>query len=115
MTDTSATAIDAIVLIYAVIPDKQDANHIAAALLSTGAIARAQYWSVTELEMWGGEPQSSESTAMIMATRASLAERAITEAPAIVPKGTPTFVVLDAIGGLPVFRDVVLGVTQHPT
>ena len=107
MSDT-----DAIVLIYSVAPDEQAANHIAAALLSTGAIAKAQYWSgVTDMEMWGGEPQSCDAVAMILITRSALAERALAEARAIHPDATPTFVVLDAIGGHPPFRDWVLART----
>lgn len=99
---------DPIVLIYSTAPDDQTANHIAAALLMSGAIAKAQYWSgVTELEMWGGEPQSSDEVAMLLVTRAALADRAIAEAVALHPYETPTFVTIDAGGGHRPFLDWV--------
>jgi periplasmic divalent cation tolerance protein len=89
-----------LVLIYATFPSTEDAERIGGALVDQGLAACVNVLpGMTAIYVWEGKRQRDAEAAMIIKTRAELADRAIAEARKTHPYTNPAFVVLPIAGG----------------
>lgn len=88
------------VLIYATFPSAQEAERIGGALVDLGLAACVNILpGMTAIYVWEGKRQRESEAAMVIKTRADLAEAAIAEGRKLHPYSNPAFVVLPMSGG----------------
>jgi periplasmic divalent cation tolerance protein len=88
------------VLIYATFPSPEEAERIGGALVDCGLAACVNIFpGMTAIYVWEGKRQCERETAMLVKTRAALAETVIAEARKLHPYTNPALVVLPIEGG----------------
>jgi periplasmic divalent cation tolerance protein len=88
------------VLIYSTFPSVAEAERIGGALVDRGLAACVNILpGMTAIYVWEGKRQSDTEAAMIIKTRASLADTAIAEVRSLHPYSNPALVVLPITGG----------------
>jgi periplasmic divalent cation tolerance protein len=88
------------VLIYSTFPSAAEAERIGGALVDRGLAACVNILpGMTSIYIWEGRRQRDAESAMIIKTRARLADAAIAEARKLHPYSNPAFVVLLIDGG----------------
>ena len=88
------------VLVYATFPSPAEAERIGGVLVDRGLAACVNIVpGMTSIYVWEGKRQRDTEAAMIIKTRASLADTAIAEARRLHPYANPAFVVLPIEGG----------------
>jgi periplasmic divalent cation tolerance protein len=88
------------VLIYATFPSPEEAERIGGALVERGLAACVNIFpGMTAIYVWEGKRQRDTETAMLIKTRAELADQAIAEGRKMHPYSNPAFVVLPVSGG----------------
>jgi periplasmic divalent cation tolerance protein len=103
------------VLIYATCPSAAEAERIGATLVDRGLAACINILpGMTSIYVWEGARQRDSEAAMIIKTRASLADTAIAEARKLHPYTNPAFVVLPIAGGSPDFLRWIAEQTAQP-
>jgi periplasmic divalent cation tolerance protein len=103
------------VLIYSTYPSAAEAERIGGALVDRGLAACVNILpGMTAIYIWEGRRQRDSEAAMLIKTRASLADRAIAEARKLHPYSNPAFVVLPIEGGSADFLRWVLEQTAKP-
>jgi periplasmic divalent cation tolerance protein len=104
------------VLIYSTFPSAAEAERIGGALVDRGLAACVNILpSMTSIYVWDGKRQRDTEAAMIVKTRASLADTAIAEARKLHPYSNPAFVVLPIDGGSADFLRWIMEQTAQPT
>jgi periplasmic divalent cation tolerance protein len=94
------TTNDKPVLIYSTFPSAAEAERIGGMLVDRGLAACVNVLpGMTAIYIWEGKRQRDSEAAMIIKTRAELAEEAIAEARKTHPYSNPAFVVLPVTGG----------------
>jgi periplasmic divalent cation tolerance protein len=107
---------DKLVLIYSTYPSAAEAESIGAALVGRGLAACVNILpGMTSIYIWEGKHQRDSEAAMIIKTRASLADTAIAEARKLHPYANPAFVVLSINGGSADFLRWIAEQTAKPT
>ncbi len=105
-----------LVLIYATFPSAAEAERIGGTLVDQGLAACVNILpGMTAIYVWEGKRQRDSEAAMIIKTRAELAERAIAQARAAHPYANPAFVVLPVTGGSEDFLKWIAEQTAQPT
>ncbi len=88
------------VLIYSTYPSPAEAERIGGVLVDRGLAACVNILpGMTSIYIWEGKRQRDTEAAMIVKTRAALADTAIAEARKLHPYTNPAFVVLPIDGG----------------
>jgi periplasmic divalent cation tolerance protein len=88
------------VLIYSTCPSPEEAERIGGALVDQGLAACVNILpGMTAIYVWEGKRNRDSEAAMIIKTRASLADAAIAEGRKLHPYSNPAFVVLPIEGG----------------
>ena len=88
------------VLIYSTFPSVAEAERIGGALVDRGLAACVNILpGMTAIYVWEGKRQSDTEAAMIIKTRASLADTVIAETRSLHPYSNPALVVLPITGG----------------
>ena len=88
------------VLIYSTFPSITEAERIGGALVDRGLAACVNILpGMTAIYVWEGKRQSDTEAAMIIKTRASLADTVIAETRSLHPYSNPALVVLPIAGG----------------
>jgi periplasmic divalent cation tolerance protein len=88
------------VLIYSTFPSAEEAERIGGALVDRGLAACVNVFpGMTSIYIWEGKRERGSEAAMLIKTRASLADRAITEARKLHSYSNPAFLVLPVTGG----------------
>jgi periplasmic divalent cation tolerance protein len=88
------------VLIYSTFPDRDSALKVCESLVRAQLAACANILAPqTSVYVWDGKLSCDEEVAVLIKTRASLADAAITAARASHPYATPCFLTLPVIGG----------------
>ena len=88
------------VLIYSTFPSVAEAERIGGALVNRGLAACVNILpGMTAIYVWEGKRQSDTEAAMIIKTRASLADTVIAETRSLHPYSNPALVVLPITGG----------------
>lgn len=88
------------VLIYSTFPSAAEAERIGGALVDQGLAACVNILpGMTAIYVWEGKRQHDAEAAMIIKTRADLADAAIAEGRKLHPYTNPAFVVLPIAGG----------------
>ena len=88
------------VLIYSTFPSVAEAERIGGALVDRGLAACVNILpGMTAIYVWEGKRQSDTEAAMIIKTRASLADTVIAETRSLHPYSNPALVVLPIAGG----------------
>ena len=88
------------VLIYSTFPSAAEAERIGGSLVDRGLAACVNILpGMTAIYIWEGKRQRESEAAMIIKTRAELADAAIAEARKLHPYSNPAFVVLPVAGG----------------
>ena len=104
------------VLIYSTYPSAADAERIGGALVDGGLAACVNILpGMTSIYVWEGKRQRDAEAAMIVKTRAGLADTVIAEARKLHPYSNPAFVVLPIEGGSSEFLDWIAEQTAKPT
>jgi periplasmic divalent cation tolerance protein len=107
---------DKSVLIYSTYPSPADAERIGGALVDRGLAACVNILpGMTSIYIWEGKRQHDSEAAMIIKTRAALADTAIAEARKLHPYTNPAFVVLPIDGGSADFLRWIGEQTASPT
>jgi periplasmic divalent cation tolerance protein len=103
------------VLIYSTYPSLAEAERIGGALVDRGLAACVNILpGMTSIYVWDGKRQRDSEAAMLIKTRAGLADVAITEARRLHPYDNPAFVMLPIDGGSPDFLRWILEQTANP-
>ena len=103
------------VLIYSTYPSAAEAERIGGALVDRGLAACVNILpGMTSIYVWEGKRQRDSEAAMIVKTRARLADAAIAEARKLHPYSNPAFVVLPIEGGSADFLRWIMEQTAKP-
>jgi len=103
------------VLVYATFPSRAEAERIGGRLVENGLAACVNILpGMVAIYIWEGKRQLDEECAMIIKSRASLADRIIGMVRSLHPYENPALVVLDIAGGAPPFLDWILAQTAAP-
>jgi periplasmic divalent cation tolerance protein len=103
------------VLIYSTFPSPAEAERIGGALVDRGLAACVNIFpGMTALYVWEGKRQREAETAMIIKTRAELADVLIAEARKLHPYANPALVVLPVVGGSDDFLRWIAEQTAKP-
>ena len=104
------------VLVYSTYPSAAEAERIGGTLVDSGLAACVNILpGVTSIYVWEGKRQRDSEAAMIIKTRAALADRVIAEARKLHPYANPAFLVLPVAGGSADFMRWIGEQTAHPT
>ena len=104
------------VLIYATFPSAAEAERIGGALVDRGLAACVNIFDgMTSIYIWEGKRERGSEAAMLIKTRASLADRAIAEARKLHPYSNPAFLVLPITGGSEDFLRWIAEQTAKPS
>jgi len=89
-----------LVLVYSTFPSVAEAERIGGALVDRGLAACVNIFpGMTSIYVWEGKRQSETEAAMIIKTRAQLADAVIAETRTLHPYSNPALVVLPITGG----------------
>jgi periplasmic divalent cation tolerance protein len=103
------------VLIYSTFPSEAEAERVGGALVDRGLAACVNIFpGMTAIYVWEGKRQHEAETAMIIKTRAELAEAVVAEARKLHPHTNPALVVLPVIGGSEDFLRWIAEQTAQP-
>jgi periplasmic divalent cation tolerance protein len=103
------------VLIYSTYPSAAEAERIGAALVEGSLAACVNILpGMTSIYIWEGKRQRDTEAAMIVKTRAHLADTAIAEARKLHPYSNPAFVILPVGGGSADFLRWIMEQTAKP-
>jgi periplasmic divalent cation tolerance protein len=103
------------VLVYATFPSAAEAERIGGALVDRGLAACVNILpGMTSVYVWEGKRQRDSEAAVIIKTRAGLADTAIAEARKLHPYANPAFVVLPVDGGSADFLRWIADQTAQP-
>jgi periplasmic divalent cation tolerance protein len=103
------------VLIYSTYPSAAEAERIGGVLVDRGLAACVNILpGMTSIYIWEGKRQRDAEAAMLIKTRAGLADTAIAEARKLHPYGNPAFVVLPIDGGSADFLNWIVDQTAKP-
>jgi periplasmic divalent cation tolerance protein len=87
-------------IVYATFPDAGAAQKVAEAVVTQGLAACANIIpGLTSVYIWEGRLEREQEVAMIMKTRAALAERLVAETRRLHPYANPALIVLPVAGG----------------
>jgi periplasmic divalent cation tolerance protein len=104
------------VLIYSTFPSAAEAERIGGALVDRGLAACVNIFeNMTSIYIWEGKRERGSEAAMLIKTRASLAERAIAEARKLHSYSNPAFLVLPVSGGSEDFLRWIAEQTAQPS
>jgi periplasmic divalent cation tolerance protein len=104
------------VLIYSTYPSAEEAERIGGALVDRGLAACVNVFpGMTSIYIWEGKRERGSEAAMLIKTRASLAERAIAEARKLHSYSNPAFLVLPVSGGSEDFLRWIAEQTAQPS
>ena len=104
------------VLIYSTFPSAAEAERIGGTLVDRGLAACVNIFDgMTSIYIWEGKRERGAEAAMLIKTRASLAERAITEARKLHSYSNPAFLVLPVSGGSQDFMRWIAEQTAKPS
>lgn len=103
------------VLVYATFPSAEEAERTGGSLVERGLAACVNIFpGMTSIYIWEGKRERGSEAAMLIKTRASLAERAIAEARKLHPYSNPAFLVLPVSGGSEDFLRWIAEQTAKP-
>jgi periplasmic divalent cation tolerance protein len=103
------------VLIYSTYPSADEAERIGGMLVDRGLAACVNILPrMLSIYIWEGKRQRDAEAAMLIKTRACLADKAIAEARALHPYANPAFVVLPIDGGSAEFLRWIAEQTAQP-
>jgi periplasmic divalent cation tolerance protein len=103
------------VLIYSTFPSPAEAERVGAVLVDRGLAACVNIFpGMTAIYVWEGKRQRETETAMIVKTRADLADRVVVEARNLHPYTNPALVVLPIAGGSDDFLRWIAEQTAQP-
>jgi periplasmic divalent cation tolerance protein len=103
------------VLIYSTFPSPVEAERIGGALVDRGLAACVNIFpGMTAIYVWEGKRQRETETAMLIKTRATLADRVVADARALHPYTNPAIVVLPIEGGSADFLQWIAAQTAKP-
>ena len=89
-----------LVLVYSTFPSVAEAERIGGVLVDRGLAACVNIFpSMTAIYVWEGKRQSDTEAAMIIKTRAQLADTVIAETRKLHPYSNPALIVLPVTGG----------------
>lgn len=92
------------VLIYSTFPSPAEAERVGGELVDRGLAACVNIFpGMTAIYIWEGKRQRDGETAMLIKTRAELADQVIAEARKLHPYSNPALLVLPVTGGSPDF------------
>jgi periplasmic divalent cation tolerance protein len=107
--------VDKPILVYATFPSRAEAERIGGRLVEDGLAACVNILpGMVAIYIWDGKRQRDEECAMIIKSRASLADRIIATVRSLHPYENPAMVVLDTAGGSTPFMDWILRQTSAP-
>lgn len=103
------------VVIYSTWPDASVAAAAGGALVEAGLAACANILpAMTSIYVWRGQLQRDGEVAMLLKTRASLAERVVAAIQSRHPYDTPAILVLPVAGGSDAFTAWIMAGTAAP-
>jgi periplasmic divalent cation tolerance protein len=103
------------VLIYSTFPSAAEAERIGGALVDRSLAACVNILpGMTSIYVWDGKRQRDAEVAMIIKTRARLADAAIAEARKLHPYSNPAFVTISVDGGSADFLRWIMEQTAKP-
>jgi len=103
------------ILVYATFPSRAEAERIGGQLVDDGLAGCVNILpGMVAIYIWQGKRQQDEECAMLIKSRASLAERIISRVRSLHPYENPALVVLDVAGGAPPFLEWILAQTGLP-
>jgi periplasmic divalent cation tolerance protein len=103
------------ILVYATFPSRAEAERIGGRLVDDGLAACVNILpTMIAIYIWEGRRQQDEECAMIIKSRATLAETVIEVVRSLHPYENPAIVVLDVAGGAPPFLEWVMHQTAAP-
>ena len=106
---------DTPILVYATFPSLTEAERIGGRLVDDGLAACVNILpGMVSTYIWQGQRQQDEECAMIIKSRACLADRIIHTVRRLHPYDDPALVVLDIEGGSPPFLEWILAQTASP-
>lgn len=106
---------DKAILVYATFPSIEDAERIGGRLVEDGLAACVNILpGMVSIYVWQGQRHRDEECAMIIKSRASLADRIIETVRSLHPYDNPALVVLNIAGGSPPFLEWILAQTAAP-
>ena len=106
---------DAPILVYATFPSRAEAERIGGRLVDDGLAACVNILpGMVSIYIWEGKRQQDGECAMIIKSRASLADQIMRTVRSLHPYENPALVVLDVAGGAPPFLQWILDQTAAP-
>lgn len=103
------------VLIYATFPSPEEAERVGGLLVDRGLAACVNIFpGMTSIYVWEGKRQRESETAMLVKTRAAIADRVIAEARKLHPYTNPALLVLPVVAGSEDFMRWIAEQTQAP-
>lgn len=103
---------DTTILVYATFPSIEEAERIGGQLVEDGLAACVNILpGMASIYVWQGQRHRDEECAMIIKSRASLADRIVETVRGLHPYDNPALVVLDIAGGSPPFLEWILAQT----
>jgi periplasmic divalent cation tolerance protein len=106
---------DTSILVYATFPSLDEAERIGGRLVDDGLAACVNILpGMVSIYVWQGQRQRDAECAMIINSRAALADRIIETVRGLHPYDNPAIVVLDIANGSPAFLEWILAQTATP-
>ena len=106
---------DKLVVIYATFPSAAEAERIGGALVERGLAACVNIFpQMTAIYIWQGQRQRESEAAMLIKTKAALADTVVAEARKLHPYSNPALVVLPIEGGAQDFLRWIAEQTGSP-
>lgn len=103
---------DTTILVYATFPSIEEAERIGGQLVEDGLAACVNILpGMVSIYVWQGQRHRDQECAMIIKSRASLADRIVETVRGLHPYDNPALVVLDIAGGSPPFLEWILAQT----
>ena len=103
------------ILVYATFPSIEEAERIGGRLLDDGLAACVNILpGIVSIYVWQGQRQRDSECAMIVKSRASLAQRITETVRTMHPYENPAVVVIDIVGGSQPFLDWIIVETAKP-
>lgn len=100
---------DTPILVYATFPSSDDAELIGGRLVDDGLAACVNILpGMVSIYVWQGQRQRDSECAMIIKSRAALADRIVETVRSLHPYDNPALVVLDITAGSPPFLDWIM-------
>ena len=104
------------VLIYSTFPSAAEAERVGGALVERGLAACVNILpAMTAIYIWQGQRQRDSEAAMLIKTRAALADTVVAEVRKTHPYTNPALVVLPIVGGSEDFLRWIAEQTARPT